>query len=337
MKVVSNVVEMPTENIEFDENGFGRTERGTMTTDEFLRFKSIWCQRKTFYRLKKVAKFLKESPLPCHNEVALVTFLEKGEEVTVVINANTRGDIWALSRGVPTLSGVEDTREILDATLKTLKEVAVPTKVSYTKYHVKGREQAEKLYSSYDSQDAVENSKDKLTGWCRSGGIDFKKLNKLKKGQFAKSLQYAVCNHPEESSSTLENLLLFKEELLLLDKLSSTQDKTAYNANTICAFLMMLKKYGADKKVCTIIQRIEDNAQLGSSKKTGADGVTYLLKEIYQREKFDKWYTDAYSFPKQQDFILYCLEKSYKGETIKQYRVNGRNNYYDTFWNDIEE
>ena len=312
----------------------------TMKVRDFVKVTPIHCQRKTLFRLKKTAKLLFKNPVPCHKDVALVKYPQKnGEVILRTINGMTRGDIWALGMGLETMTGIDDAEQLTSKLVEMCKKVESPDEVRCTVYHVGSEEEAEQLYYAHDSSDSVEKSTDKITGYCRQLGIDFENLSILQRGGFQKALEFASYHHPQ-NGSVLENILLFRKELEKLDQVSTTSNPKVYNANTLCAALMMLKKYGInDKRVIRILRRLEDSDFGMCSAKKGTEGLTFLLREMDRKLYFPKgWGTSGADFPVQQDFILYCMEKAYKKENIKLFSKPGakRKDVYKTFWDDVE-
>jgi len=329
---------------------YGTPRHLKLETKEFLGMKPIPIQRQTAFRIASVAKFLSNNPMPTHEEVAIAEYpdSETGDTVREVINANTRGDIWAISMGMETMTGIDD-HEVLQKkkTIELCNKVKVPSEVSATIYPCDSKKAAEELYRSFDSMDSVEKTAQKITGLCRSMGVDFRKLGLFKKGNIVKILQYAGQGYPDTNEGdSAATLGLFFRELQKIDEISTTQNKAVYNANIICSFVKMFKKYGCeDKKVKKMLQRLEDSDRGPSSKSRGRDGITFLLEEMDSRSQFPTgWKTDATSMPLMQDFILWCLENQYSGALRKQYKApnsNGgkgnRKNLHNSFWEFLED
>lgn len=348
---LASVTIMPkNKKVKYNNVGWASQYHETLEIEEFLELQPISIQRETAFRVGTVAKFLNNNPQPTHNEVAIAEYPDaiSGALVRRVINANTRGDIWAAALGKKSLTGIDQHEQYLKRSLRTsIEKLNVPSEVIATIYPCRDEKAAEAIYKTYDSLDSVEKSNDKITGLCRSMGIVFKNLGVLKRGTFSKALQFAAAGYPDVD--TLEGqLACFTKELETIDALATTQSKDVYNANILSAMLKMFKKYGTtDKKVRNILSRLEDNERGPSSKSKGKDGITFLLEEIDSNELFQNgWQTSSIAFPAQQDFILWCFENFVKDKNMKQYKrpappstrgKGSRANLHNTFWDFLED
>jgi hypothetical protein len=297
----------------------------TMTLEEFVAMPCIAFQRDVEQRSKRVAKLLKKKWLPTHGDVDAVVYPDGRHER---INGNTRAYLWVDDDyGGP-----------------------IPSHVQLTLYSVENEEEAKELYYTLDSQEAVEKTKDKLTGYFRALNLVFN-TTRLARGGIVKSLEYASWNRPtqrDEDGSPLstrqlggfEAVVDFKEELEALDKIVFTGSNPAFNTTTISAMLMALKTYGpTNERLIEGLKRLKKQEQKASGPSTPTDGMTHILKEMANKKHFPNGLlTDGVSLPLQLDFFLYCFVKWMEYETFVQYKrpspknKRGRKSFYTNWW-----
>tara|TARA_Y100000310_G_scaffold340677_1_gene437289 strand:- start:5235 stop:6197 length:963 start_codon:yes stop_codon:yes gene_type:complete len=296
-----------------------------MPIEDFLDTPPVFCQRQTEYRAPKIKKLLEERFFESHLEVAIFEY-PSGKRVRG--NGNTRADIWSAMKED---GGFEN----------------IPDHVQATVYYVKNDEDAKKLYYTFDSDDSVEKSPDKITGVYRALGLHGKFNNtKIAKGTIGKSLSYASFNResnkPTSQTNWFEIIEDFKEELLTLDKLGP---KKIFDSNIICASLMMLKQHGTtNKRLIDGLKQLNSGAKGAQCPNTGTDGITFILEEWTTNNIFEAKGTDAFSYPRQQDFLLYCFERWMDKKNVKIYRrpsegrtgKGRRKSLYDSFWENEE-
>jgi len=299
-----------------------------MDIDTFLALEPVFCQRQTLFRIRKIKKILLRGYLPQHLEVDIFEY-PNGRRVCG--NANTRKDIWKEWRA--SNSGW------------------VPSHVSATIHFVQNDEEARTMYLTYDSDESVEKTADKITGICRALELHFI-TPKFQKGQMVKALEFASNQRPSNPTNTRSSYDMFdivsdfQNELKSLDRFEIKSGKGHMgNTHIITAFLMALKLYGCEHpKLLEGLQRLKDLDKGPSSKAKGTDGITKIIEECLQHSMFpDGLKTDSTTFPIQLEFFLYCIDKYVQGQPVTQYRrpaENGhvkrgcRTNLYWTWWGD---
>jgi len=293
-----------------------------MDIDTFLALGPVFCQRETRFRIKKIKKILLKGYLPQHIEVDI---FEYPDDTRVIGNANTRRDIWE--------------------EWQTANEGCVPSHVSATIHNVKNDEEARTMYFTYDSDESVEKTADKITGVYRALDLKFENpTSKIAKGHIVKALEFASnqrASNPTNTRSSYDMFEIvsdFQNELKVFDSYGITIG----NNHTLTAFLMALKLYGCDDpKLKRALERLRDEEKYASSKK-GTDGITKMIEECKQNSIFpDGFKTDSITFPRQLDFFLYCIDKYRSDEQVTRFRrpaENGkvkrgaRANLYWTWW-----
>tara|TARA_R110002110_G_scaffold215400_1_gene429242 strand:- start:555 stop:1514 length:960 start_codon:yes stop_codon:yes gene_type:complete len=288
---------------------------------DFLELDPVFCQRQTDFRKAKTKRLLKKKFFASHLDVAVFKY-PNGEEVRG--NGNTRAVCW---------------REFVEEDLAEL----VPAHVNATIYLVKNDEEAKQLYYTFDSDESVEKAPDKITGVFRALGLSFNTA-KIAKGNIGKSLQYCSAGRDSHPSSSrrldwFEIIKDYKQELITIDKLKL---KKHFDSHIICASLMMLKRHGVSNiRLALGLEQLNERRKGAQSPKTGTDGITYILEEWDTNKVFEQKGTDGISFPRQQDFLLYCFEKWMAEENVTKYRRPSegkapgrgrRQSTYETFW-----
>jgi len=300
-----------------------------MPIDEFMALPPVFCQRQTDYRAPKIKKLLKKRFFPSHLDVAV---FEYPCGARVKGNGNTRDVCW------------KEFKEDGDYHI-------IPSHVKATIYQVSNDDEARDLYYTFDSDDSVEKAPDKITGVYRALGLSFNTA-KIAKGNIGKSLQY--CSDGRDSNSTssrsldwFEVIKDFKDELTTLDKL---RPKKHFDANIICAALMMLKRHGTtNPRLIKGLKQLNDKRKGAQDPKDGTDGITKILEEWDVNKIFEHKGTDGISMPRQQDFLICCFEKWMADEKVIIYRrpseckpgsaqrgKGRRKNAYETFWDNEE-
>jgi hypothetical protein len=307
------------------DNESSEIQHTEMTLKEFVEMPCIEVQRAVEHRSKRVAKLLKKKWYITHGEVAAVQYPDGSRER---INGNTRASLWA----DPNYDGEK------------------PSHVNLTIYPVRDKEEAKELYYTFDSQEAVEKTRDKLTGYFRALNLVFN-TRRLATGGIVKSLEYSSWNRPVQRDSEgapltprqlggFEAVNDFAEELKALDEIGFTGGNPAFNTTTISTMLMTLKTYGpSNKRLIEGLKRLKNQEQRASGPTTPTDGMTHILKEMASKKHFPNGLlTDGISLPLQLDFFLHCFVKWMDQETFLRYKrpspnkKSGRKSHYTTWW-----
>ena len=293
------------------ENWFDNEKSGvrleTIKLEEFSGYNAISCQRDVELRAARVKKMLQKKWLATHGMGDIVEYPDGTRER---INGNTRVYVW----NQPGYAG------------------KIPSHIQVTVYPVKNLEEAKELYYTIDSSDAVEKTKDKITGYYRYLRLQFN-TRRLAAGRIVKCLEYGAWNTPPQRDEegtpksptqvdALEAVQYFQEELKALDAIGFKGSNKIFNTSVITAALMALKTYGAsNKRLLEGLQKLSDQERGSSSPKKGTDGMTKIIEECLEKKQFpDGLLTDAISLPRQLDFFLYCITKYMEEENVRQYR-----------------
>lgn len=286
----------------------------TIKTADFFKYDEVPMQRNHELRANSVAKELLKNPFLLSGlEVSLVEYPDGKRQIA---NGNTRKFIWM---------NYDDFG------------VQIPSHLYATIYKVKDVNDVKKIYDSFDSQLAVENSKHKITGHYRQIGLAFSDRT-LAAGQIGKALEYVGNGYITENGFQLNGkknvydvITEFRDELLALDKIKIGQ--YLKGQSTIAATLMVMKKYGThNPRVREMIKNLKVGA--GSYNGNSGDGVYWIVNKLPTKEYLgDAWgKTDGISMPKNLSYILYCMDKFIDDESIS--KIGGSvHTYYETFWN----
>ena len=286
-----------------------KVTKEVLPTSDLFKISPIFCQRNHVLRAKKVAKEIAKNPfLGTGLEVALVEYPNGNREIA---NGNTRLYIW------------ENFDEF---------GVDIPSHLLVTTYKVTNKEEAKRIYDSFDSMTATENSKHKIQGKYRQLGLNFSDRT-ISTGTIGKALTYGCAGYVDEDGETLsgkdmlKNIVNFREELLVLDSIG-LGGKALKGQPIIAAALMVLKKYGfTNPKVKVLLK----NLKKGTPSKYD-QGDYFIINELPNKlgESWGK--TDGQSMPNNLNYILYCMDKFIDGDSIKAFGKSVRS-YYDNFWN----
>lgn len=286
-----------------------KVKKEVLNTADLFKLPPIFCQRNHELRASKVAKEIAKNPfLGTGLEIALVEYPNGNREIA---NGNTRLYIW------------ENFDEF---------GVNVPSHLFVTTYKVDNKQEAKRIYDSFDSMTATDNSKHKIQGIYRTLGLNFSDRT-ISTGTIGKGITYACDGYVDEDGETLngkemlKNIANFREELLVLDKIG-LGGKALKGQPTIAAALMVLKKYGYQNPKVKILL---NNLKKGTP--TNYDQGDYHIINELPNKLGDAWgKTDGQSMPNNLNYILYCMDKFIDGESIKAY---GKlvHTYYDNFWN----
>jgi hypothetical protein len=296
-------------------------QREWLLIDNFFNLEPVFCQRQTNYRAPKIKRLLKKQHFQSHLDVAV---FEYPDGTRVKGNGNTRDVCW------------KDFKE------DGLYEY-IPSHVNATIYFVANDDEAKALYYTFDSDDSVEKTADKITGVYRALNLTFNN-DKIAKGNTGKALEYASATRRSNSVNSrnpdwfaiVED---FKDELTAFDAIGP---KKIYDATLTCASLMMLKRHGTKNKLLlTGLKQLNDKSKGAQHPKFGTDGITKILEEWTTHALFEDKQTSGVAFPKQLDFVLWCFEKwmnktnaiRFRKPTGKLNKGRGcRRDVYETFW-----
>ena len=272
--------------------------------EKMSQLKPVSINRDTEHRLVKVAKRLERKYLPTHSIVyvgkAARAFAgyKKGEYFR--LDANTRSDVYSIKPNL--IPPIPFTTIIFD--FDNMKDV-------------------QDVYYSIDSQDAVENSHDKMTGLLRDKNYEAKS-RLVKRGQFKRGLDLA-CQYGHDQNGTYlhtssigTKLNYFWDELMYLDKIGLDNKNPRYSPNVLGCFLMIAKKYGVQsKRLKTLIENFKEGITTVNDTKT-VDGVHYVYHNLYENKK-DTWKLSTWGSAKQVvGPMLYCFDMFMRNENISK-------------------
>lgn len=305
-------------------NTLGKFTSKQIKIDDFLNISPVWCQREVGFRKSKTKKLLTKMFYESHLDVAVFVYPDGTQ---VCGNGNTRAQCW---------------REMIDEGGDSL--TYVPSHVNVTYYDVSDDEYAKRLYYTFDSDASVEKSPDKITGTFRNVGLSFNTA-KLAKGLFGKSIAYASLGRESNPNNTramdyFEIVKDFKDELVALDSIGMRKH---WDSGMICAALMMFKRHGTNNiRLISGLSQFNEERKNGSSRKSGADGITSILEEYDSKRLFEQRGTDGITFPRVLDFLIFCLEKhmenpnkhfNYRRPSESTGRGR-RQNCFENFWDE---
>lgn len=213
------------------------TSREVIKVEDFIKLPEIHCQRDTDLRVKRAAKLLTNNPLITQAEVKIAQYPDGSR---VVLDGNTRAACWR----------------------DGLAPVNFPMLFA-TIYHVQNKTEAQKLYESVDSTDAVESTTNKMQGALKAVyGKGAVVSSKIKIGRFVRGLQHAVMFVKDDNTNSnvrfkrdIESLSryinYYHDEILFLDRFFATYNLTqTISQSQITLALLMLKKYGLNNAKC---------------------------------------------------------------------------------------
>jgi len=286
-------------------NNFLTVETKIFSTADFLRSKSVHCQRMIDNRLKSIRKILSTKLLPTHLEVALVKvnfsdgYYERGKLYS--INGNTRKEIWCENL-------FQQSPDFLYATI----------------YFANNRTEIEEIYNSIDSVKSVESVGDKISGQYRANNF-VPQSKKFKTRGIARPIQlaYLCYNNGATTTSSVTEIQnkkeyeFFKDELEFLDDkfIQLNNDKVKakkYASSNIMASLLIIgKKYGINNP--RYVELVHNLINEIPTRKEGVkglnDGVSVVWGDLYQKHMNDGW-VDASGGggPVMIGKLLYCLD-----------------------------
>jgi hypothetical protein len=286
------------------ENNFLSIENKTLSTSEFLRTKSVHCQRMIEHRLNSIRKVLDVKLLPTHLEVSVVKvnfsdgYYERGQSYS--INGNTRKEIW--SEGFET----------------------APSFVYVTTYYANNRTEIEEIYNSIDSSKSVENVGDKISGLYRANNFN-PQSKKFKTRGIGRSIQlaYLCFNNGQVNRNLITEIQnkkeyeFFKDELEFLDscytQINNDKIKTKKftSSNIMASLLIIGKKFGINNP--RYVEMVNNLINEIPTRKEGVkglnDGVSVVWGDLYQKHMNDGW-VDASGGggPVMIGKLLYCLD-----------------------------
>lgn len=316
----------------------GAPLREIIKTSDFINLPEVHCQRNTSKRIRKVVNMLKDKPSIRQIEVAIAEY-PNGKRV--ILDGNTRAQAWKHYSNL----------------------VQVPDSLLATIYSVQNDQDAVDLYQTFDSPDAVENSKDKLHSALRMvWGDDYVNdsiaSQLFKKGMFATGVKYAIrfCldggtnakvrYSTKDINQQVRYLSYYTNELMMLDKIIAKGEANHWqglNQANYTAALLVLKKYGAvNRKALNAVEKLLSvdimSDKVYSSQANRVDPITWLNRNASR----DGWYgqffqgssTQADHMEQRLDLTLWCIDR-YMDDKAMAYLPKGiRNtvhNYYQHY------
>lgn len=271
---------------------FGK--RSEVSFDEILEIESCPCQRNEDIRAGRVAASMKRGVQPTIYEMAAAT-LPDGRKF--LLNGHTRRYIWNNFHKFG---------------------IVAPKSVCLTLYSVETIDEVKNIYYSFDSEQAVEKSSDKIQGSLRELNLDLK-TDTLKKGCFAKALQYAVESYSSNhrSLSNLEKIKMFSDCLVILDRLQLPK----LNATFWAAALMLVQKYKSNyRQLTSVLNALKDlrDEKNGGVNDDGKCGLYIIKSEWLENSIFPIKGSSANSMPAQIGFVLYYLHRYISNRRVKK-------------------
>ena len=283
--------------------------RTPISISEFNEYPEVHCQRNTELRVDKTAKLLKNFNLR-HLEVAVG---EYPDGTRVVLDGNTRRLAWQLYGD----------------------KLYVPPFVSATVYPVENDIEAEKLYETFDSSLAVENSKHKIQSALRTvWGAEYEiRSNPFIKGYLTTALRAGTevlkdaqtGKRAKWKKDSIENIRRvvshYSNELKRLDML--IEDTVVGNQSMYGAALIALKAYGVNnRQLLKGLNKWFSNDYAASYEKyNGAqvDGICWLTRyannNTFYAEKMKSTRADDAKYV--VGLYLYCIDQFMAGKTMR--------------------
>lgn len=276
----------------------------TVSINDFIKLDEVFCQRNTQRRVNGTAKRLRSNPLPTHQAVVLGRY-PNGK--TVILDGNTRRLAWATGLASP------------------------PDYVFATIYDVANNEEAQNLYESLDSTDAVEKSSDKIYSAMKIVYGDMYEMlssSTVKNGKITSALRYAVShvsdgrtsrNHNVSWSRKISNaadvINYYKWELATIDNLliDSKGCELHTSQAKLAAALLMLKAYGIrNSRLNDGLVRLfakDFNAVEGTPTQNKIDAICWANKHLMSNPVYANTQgTDGNAMAIRMDYYVYFLE-----------------------------
>jgi len=314
------------------------SSREIIKTSDFINLPEVHCQRNTTNRVRKVVQILQEKPSIRHLEVAVG---EYPDGKRVIIDGNTRALAW---------------KHYSDS-------VKVPTDIIATVYEIANDDEAVTLYQTFDSPDAVENSKDKHYSALRMVLGDEYFYNsivsdKLKKGLIATGVKYAIRFCLDETTGKrvrysardinqqVRYLRHYVEELKTLDRIIAKGETNSWqgikNQSNLAAALLILKKYGAHNyKAIAAVEKLlssdimSDNQHTQSNK---IDAIACLNRNASSHPWYGQFFqgsnTQADFMEERLNLTLWSIDLYMSGKFLVRFQKNIRSlvdGYYKTY------
>ena len=281
-------------------------------------------------RLKKVGKLLKVHN-QTHDTIALFV-------VRLTIKITTKdGDKYVIEPGVYLGNG--NTRRLWYS--KNPNQIPKTKFLNAICHEVTTGKQYEDLYDSYDSDDAVEKSAEKIQGALIFMGV---KVNstRAKSGSFGSALSMAYGDWKASAKDRVSN---FKSEIELVDKVGMFNPSDGnFKFQTMYAMALIVARFWnepnkvKDRMISGLqwLAKIEFDT-LDSSPQSW-DGLTAIAYEVFHPGRKgwipmgDLASTKVASIDPQLDFFLYCFEKYMenrkldKSKGFKKYNWKGKYN-----------
>lgn len=286
--------------------------------EKMSKLKPVSINRDTESRLVKVTKRLEKKYLPTHSVVyvgkALKSFGSYKKNEYFRLDANTRSDVYSVK-----------------------PDLIPPIPFTVIMFDFDNMDDVKDVYYSIDSQDAVENSSDKMTGLLRDKM--YKPKSKLiQKGMFKRALDLA-CQYGHDKDGTYLHtskhdvkLEHYWDELVYLDKFVIDNKDARYSPNVFGCFLMIAKKYGLkNKRLRLLIENFKNGiTTINNSKEV--DGIHYVYHNLYDKKK-DTWKLSTWGSAR--DVVgpmLYCFDKFMNGENISKSTKFPNENFLNEFF-----
>jgi len=301
-------------------------ETGWMPIDLFQTIPDFPQNRATEPRVKYVSQMLAREALVNHLIVQIVEY-PSGDMYT--INGNTREKLWR--------RGMAPKPDYVFAIIIKLTDDTIANSEHYRK--------AQSEYYSIDSEDSVENGKDKFTGAFAKLNMNMRS-SKLKGGGISLGVKHFLQIWPDldvpksagkrgerNNDFFVKATALLREEILTVDGILAdlAEDKNSdsdalKNTNFMTLSFCFLKKYGCDnQKVIEGIRKIYKGYINWPSRTT--DGISHITYEL--RNTNSRWIPDKRTegnLRSQMDFLFSCFQKYMDDEEMNSARSYGKDN-----------
>ena len=310
----------------------GAPQREIIKTSDFINLPEVHCQRNTSKRIRKVVNMLKDKPSVRQIEVAVA---EYPDGKRVILDGNTRAQAWK----------------------HYSNQVQVPDAVLATVYSIQNDAEAVLLYQTFDSPDAVENSKDKYYSALRIvWGDDYVNNSiaskRFEKGTIATAVKYAIrfCldggtgkkvrYNSKDINQQVRYLTYYTNELMILDKLIAKGEANHWqglNQANFTVALLVLKKYGAvNRKAVRALEKLLSadimSDKVYSSQANRVDPITWLNRNASSHSWYGQFFqgstTQADHMEQRLDLTLWIIDRYMEDKTFASVPKNIRNTVY---------
>jgi hypothetical protein len=307
---------------------FSNITTETMSFEDFMMTLRFPFNRNEALRLKKVESKL-STLLDVHCNVVIGILTEDCEHDGKKYKAGTRFILDGNTRALFWIKGLSD---------------FVPEELYAQVIEFSDMETMKLRYYTFDSLTSVEKTAEKVAGIMigldmnvqssimKTGGI-VTAINCATYGMFPKDFPDGFAKTEEKDIE--KKVFLFKEEILILDKIKLDQKYS--NQSLLCAFLMMLKlailnNDGSLEEVKRIISDIGcGTATTGKSEMNGVTHIVEELKAKNSRHSYFDWKTTYNDLKRQITFVIYWMDKELKNEFGQRYQGRDSEKEYDKF------